>query len=165
MDQQLVIKLSAETKSPIGLVESPPVLYSNFKMLLRPNVFSDVATASEVEAHGYGVFEWAWEPTGLPHTLSVESKGLTKHADGIWRPTFAERNATAEEIAERTWLEETAVRADRDQLLLLSDYTQLPDCTLPRETILAFTAYRQELRNLPTQEGFPWNVNFPAPPN
>lgn len=164
MDQQLVIKLSEETRAPIGLVESPPLLYSNFKRLFPKETFSDKAVAVEVESFGYGVFEWSWAPTDLLYTRSSDDVGLTKHSDGIWRPTFVERAATEEEIAQRTKLKAESVRIDRDQLLRGTDYTQLPDCVFPSEVVSKFAVYRQSLRDIPKQEGFPWKVIYPTMP-
>jgi hypothetical protein len=164
MDQQLVIKFSEQTGSPIGLVESPPMLYTNFKMLFKQNVFSDTAKATEVEPHGYGVFEWAWKPTDTHYTKSIDDVGLTKHQDGIWRPTFVERNATAEELAERTENKKLEERYTRNDLLTQSDYTQLPDSGLSETKVMEYRVYRQALRDIPTQEGFPWVVEYPVLP-
>ena len=53
------------------------------------------------------------------------------------------------------------VRADRNKRLADCDWTQLPDAPVDRT---AWAAYRQELRNVPQQEGFPWNVIWPEQP-
>jgi hypothetical protein len=164
MDQQLVIKLSEQTGSPIGLVESPPMLYTNLKMLFKQNVFSDIATATEVEPIGYGVFEWAWAPAASHYTKSIDDVGLTKHQDGIWRPTFVERNATSKEIAERTKHKKLEERYKRDDLLAKCDYTQLFDSGLSETKVMEYKAYRQALRDITLQEGFPWDVEFPFAP-
>lgn len=50
------------------------------------------------------------------------------------------------------------VRKKRDRLLLESDWTQLVDAPVDRE---AWARYRQALRDLPQQEGFPGNVMWP----
>ena len=57
-------------------------------------------------------------------------------------------------------------RARRDLLLAGSDYTQLADITddhLPG-TKAEWATYRQELRDLPTQPGFPENIIWPTEP-
>jgi hypothetical protein len=54
-----------------------------------------------------------------------------------------------------------SVRDDRNKRLADCDWTQLPDAPVDR-TIWA--AYREELRNVPQQEGFPWNVIWPEQP-
>lgn len=54
------------------------------------------------------------------------------------------------------------VRAQRDKLLAASDWTQLPDVALSDKT--EWATYRQELRDVSQQEGFPFNVIWPQPP-
>ena len=53
-------------------------------------------------------------------------------------------------------------RAKRDALLAASDWTQLKD--VPVEVSEQWQEYRQALRDLPQQEGFPFQVVFPNKP-
>ena len=53
-------------------------------------------------------------------------------------------------------------RAERNRLLKDTDWTQLPD--VPELLKNVFAVYRQELRDLPESEGFPFNVVFPTIP-
>ena len=60
----------------------------------------------------------------------------------------------------------SARRVERDQRLRDSDYTQLADITdahLPG-TRAEWATYRQELRDVPAQAGFPETVTWPAQP-
>lgn len=54
------------------------------------------------------------------------------------------------------------VRAKRDVLLQQSDWTQLPDVTISNKA--AWATYREELRNISGQAGFPLNVTWPVAP-
>ena len=54
-----------------------------------------------------------------------------------------------------------AVRNDRNKRLADCDWTQLPDA--PVDTAV-WATYRQELRDLTAQEGFPWEVVWPEAP-
>lgn len=56
---------------------------------------------------------------------------------------------------------ENEVRSQRNQLLKDSDWTQVADAPIDK---LAWATYRQALRDLTSQEGFPFNVVFPNPP-
>jgi hypothetical protein len=58
--------------------------------------------------------------------------------------------------------QETDVRKQRDELLSACDWTQLPD--VPEETKAAWAAYRQALRDLPEQPGFPDIIDWPTLP-
>lgn len=62
-----------------------------------------------------------------------------------------------EVIAER-------VRQRRELLLLRTDFTQLPDVPISGAARAAFAAYRQALRDVPAQPGFPENVTWPVAP-
>jgi len=50
------------------------------------------------------------------------------------------------------------VRSNRNQILSSTDWTQLADAPGDKA---AWMAYRQALRDIPTQAGFPWNVEWP----
>lgn len=58
-------------------------------------------------------------------------------------------------------VKEQEVRAVRDQLLKESDWTQTLDAPLREEEKEAWRVYRQALRDVPAQEGFPENVIWP----
>lgn len=53
-------------------------------------------------------------------------------------------------------------RAERNRLLKATDWTQLPD--VPELIKNEFAFYRQQLRDLPTSDGFPFDVVFPTAP-
>ena len=66
------------------------------------------------------------------------------------------------EIAEYVEPAPTAdqVRAERDSKLAATDWMALSDNTLTAE----WAAYRQALRDIPEQPGFPHNVEWPVKP-
>ncbi|MFU0965706.1 tail fiber assembly protein [Kluyvera ascorbata] len=53
------------------------------------------------------------------------------------------------------------VRQQRDRLLAECDWRSLPDAPSNRDEWLA---YRQQLRDITQQPGFPDNIQFPIPP-
>ena len=59
----------------------------------------------------------------------------------------------------------TRVRADRDKRLTDTDWTQLIDSPFSNDTNGVWQAYRQALRDVPAQEGFPHDVIWPEAPN
>jgi len=54
------------------------------------------------------------------------------------------------------------VRSQRDALLTSTDWTQVPDAPVDSD---AYATYRQELRDIPQQTGFPTDVNWPLKPS
>ena len=53
------------------------------------------------------------------------------------------------------------IRAERDSKLAKTDWTQVIDAPVDQE---AWATYRQALRDLPSQEGFPNEVTWPTEP-
>lgn len=53
----------------------------------------------------------------------------------------------------------------REELLYKSDWTQIPNGPLTLAQQEAWATYRQELRDIPAQSGYPFNVIWPTPPN
>ncbi|MFU0967270.1 tail fiber assembly protein [Kluyvera ascorbata] len=53
------------------------------------------------------------------------------------------------------------VRQQRDRLLAECDWRSLPDAPGDRD---AWLQYRQQLRDITQQPGFPDNIHFPTPP-
>lgn len=59
---------------------------------------------------------------------------------------------------------EQAIRNERNLRLAYTDWTQLPDAPLTAEQKVAYAEYRQALRDVPEQEGFPDAIEWPEEP-
>jgi hypothetical protein len=69
---------------------------------------------------------------------------------------------TAEQIeADRLEQEANEARTQRDALLSQSDWTQVPDAPVDQT---AWAEYRQALRDVPQQAGFPTEITWPQIP-
>jgi hypothetical protein len=68
---------------------------------------------------------------------------------------------TEDDLESKVIAQGERVRTRRNQLLSACDYTQLPDNNDPKKS--EWAVYRQALRDLPQQAGFP-NVEFPKDP-
>ena len=71
---------------------------------------------------------------------------------------------TADEKAEMGRQAASAIRAERNTKLSECDWTQLNDTPLDNTAKVAWTTYRQDLRDIPSQSGFPHNVVWPVKP-
>lgn len=60
--------------------------------------------------------------------------------------------------------QEAVVKQKRDDFLYKSDWTQIPNNPLTPEQQQAWAVYRQELRDVTSQSGYPFNVIWPTPP-
>ena len=57
--------------------------------------------------------------------------------------------------------ESAIVREKRNSLLTASDWTQVADAPLTTEVKAIWATYRQALRDVTTQETFPYNIVWP----
>jgi hypothetical protein len=78
-----------------------------------------------------------------------------------WIYTVAVAYKTPEELQADADSEAAKVRAQRNEKLAGSDWTQLADAPVDS---LGWAVYRQELRDITQQNGFPWNVVWPNKP-
>lgn len=111
------------------------------------------------------------KPDAGPYQTVVRN-GVVKDAKGNWvtawevRDMFsddAEGTKAEKEAAYQAGLDAEAakaVRAERDRKLADTDWTALSDVTMSAE----MAAYRQALRDITAQEGFPHSVNWPVKP-
>ena len=93
----------------------------------------------------------------------VNGKWYTKYVLG---PIFADGETTAAEQeaaykAAKDAEQATSVRNSRTEKLKDSDWTQLADSTVDKA---AWATYRTALRDVPTQAGFPWTIDWPVAP-
>ena len=100
----------------------------------------------------------------------IEGKWYTNYILG---PVFTDRAAEGDQPAQTAAEQETAykamkdaeqaksVRASRTQLLKDCDWTQIADSTADKT---AWATYRQALRDITTQAGFPWTMTWPDAP-
>ena len=101
--------------------------------------------------------EYGWIPfTADPNDVEEHGRAIYTQikADGNIAP-YVPHIPTDEELA-------AFIRDERDALLIQTDWTQLPD--VPESTREAWADYRQALRDIPQQAGFPHEVVWPEPP-
>jgi hypothetical protein len=77
----------------------------------------------------------------------------------VWKWSISEMDDEAK--AAKDAAQATAVRADRDRRLADSDWTQVADAPVDKA---AWATYRQGLRDVPAQAGFPWDITWPVKP-
>ena len=76
--------------------------------------------------------------------------------------TVVVEQLSSEDLQSRTDALAASVRAERKSKLVASDWTQLADAVVEKS---AWASYRQLLRDLPQQEGFPGSVVWPTAPD
>jgi len=81
-----------------------------------------------------------------------------------WMVKWVISEASAEQKVIRTERQALEVRRIRNIKLMNTDYTQLSDFLGSEIKRLEWAEYRQNLRDIPQQDGFPWSVNYPIFP-
>jgi len=91
----------------------------------------------------------------------------TAFADGVeqvagkWYTKYSVADMDEEAIAALDAKQAESVREDRNKRLAETDWTQLTDAPADTE---AWATYRNNLRNVTEQSGFPWEVTWPNKP-
>lgn len=86
---------------------------------------------------------------------------MPENRDGTWYQVYDVITLDPAAFAEKKASEEAFMRSARNQKLAESDWTQVADAPVDKT---AWATYRQALREVPQQAGFPWNVVWPAKP-
>lgn len=154
------------------------MFWSEFRELLlsqNPAELITVLPQTEewINAHGADiVFEGPQATGGTVYQFSMR-QGVEQDANGRWftkyvlGPIFTdtpEATAAEQEAAYKAMkdAEQAArVRDQRTQKLKDCDWTQLADSPVDKAI---WATYRQALRDVPTQTGFPWTVVWPDAP-
>jgi len=141
-----------------GQVEAYPLSLTDIRLQM-PNVsLSATVSNEELEQFGYFFVTPAVSPAfdytkSLTRTVAIGSDGFVE----VWEETAASQDEIAERVANKA----AEVRAERDSLLAASDWTQLADAVVDKA---AWATYRQALRDIPSQAGFPYNVVWAVTP-
>ena len=127
----------------------------------------ETLTPEVMEAIGVDpVFEGPAATGGTVYQYSMR-QGVEQGADGKWYtkyvlgPNFADPVGEAAYKARIDAEMASNVRRDRNRKLSACDWTQLADNMADKA---AWATYRQALRDIPSQDGFPWNVTWPTEP-
>mgnify|MGYP000252750085 CR=1 FL=1 len=95
---------------------------------------------------------------GIAEYFEPNSDNHSKAVSGAFGPIAEYSPRPEPDILENAKRE---VRAERDNLLRQSDWTQVADAPVDQA---AWATYRQALRDVPQQDGFPEDIAWPAPP-
>lgn len=82
-----------------------------------------------------------------------------------WETVWVVEDATQEEINERVLAETEKVRKERNALIAETDWIVTKNLELNQNVPGKWEVYRQDLRDIPSQAGFPHNVTWPVKPS
>lgn len=87
------------------------------------------------------------------------------HIEDGWVYTVQVAPKSEEELVADASSKAAEARAQRNRLLVGCDWTQLDDADLDNETKMKWRTYRQALRDISQQPGFPTTIEWPHDPN
>jgi hypothetical protein len=122
----------------------------------NPNTSFPSVISSETLA-SFDVYEVTSTQAPSFDTKTRQVSQWVEKIDGTWVQTWSVNKLPKEKAADN-------VRAERNRLLADCDWTQLADSPLDNDQKLAWQLYRETLRMIPQQAGFPWDVNWPPAP-
>jgi len=121
--------------------------------------FPKVIAAATLASYGVYSFVFADAPSYNVSTEVITLSETATDVGGQWTYVWTVRDKTSAELTADAAYAATSVRNVRDGLLAETDYLALADSTLSS----AMATYRQALRDVPTQSGFP-TVTWPTKP-
>lgn len=112
-----------------------------------------IVVRNGVEQDASGNWVWAWTENDMFQEYTETDE------DGVETTVTVQAQIDAKVAKDNAALEATE-RATRDELLKATDHYGLSDVTMSE----AMTTYRQALRDVPQQEGFPGTITWPTKP-
>ena len=144
-----------------GVPDGYPISETNFRLLFPDTSFPSHFTADLVEPLGYGIYEISDHPESPGrYEKNIEVKPI-RCEHGIWKQTWGVIPMSDAEKEAIDAAKAKEIRSERDWKLAACDWTQVADAPVNKA---AWATYRQALRNMPEQEGFPWSVEWPRRP-
>lgn len=135
-----------------ALIENGEVTRVNITLPTAIGNTSIPAGATDLEAFGLYVIQGN-EPVYDPVRQRLAGPQYVFDGAQVNRVFTVEQIPDAEKAGQ--------VRAERNAKLAASDWTQVADAPVDKA---AWATYRQALRDISTQTGFPWEVTWPTEP-
>lgn len=126
-----------------------------------PNVsFPAIPTAEILQAFGYNFYEDVSQPA-LNYDEKAINNGIVLD-NGIYKTSWTKVKKEGDELQAVIDGIASTIKSQRNDKLKSSDWTQAKD--IPESISTPWATYRQALRDLPLQEGFPLTVVWPVEP-
>lgn len=114
----------------------------------------------DYSAWGYDVVFESPLPATTRYQTAVR-RGAIQAADGKWYANYAIQDLSDVACVAIDAQQVANVRSTRNARLAACDWTQVADSPVDKA---AWATYRQELRDITSQPGFPWEITWPVAP-
>ena len=123
--------------------------------------FPDDVSRASAESAGYICMESDTEPeffTRWVHTTPESPDNVGDKSTGIGSIAIVLTDAEYDTVLA------TSARQKRDRLIAATDYLVTPDYPIESDRLAKVKIYRQALRDIPEQSGFPRSITWPDKP-
>ena len=138
----------------VKLLDGKPVCYGGI-------TFPDDVSRASAESAGYICMESDTEPefyTRWVHTPADSPDNVGDKSDGIGSIAIILTDAEYDTVLA------ASARQKRDRLIAVTDYLVTPDYPIEPDRLAKVKIYRQALRDIPEQSGFPRTIAWPEKP-
>jgi hypothetical protein len=100
-------------------------------------------------------------PQASPTRYQTAFRDGVQEIDGQWFTKYSVADLDDEAKTAKNTEQAKSVRTSRDEKLKETDWTQVADALVDKTV---WATYRQALRDLPKETGFPWDMTWPEQP-
>ena len=146
----------------VRIRETGEVMYeSEFRAYQKANGGPSWETTTTEVLEALGVDVVLEGPQAQPTRYQVAFANGVEQIDGKWYTKYSVAEMDAEAITAKDAEQAKAMREQRGEKLKDSDWTQVADAPVDKAV---WATYRQALRDITAQSGFPWSVTWPDAP-
>ena len=145
----------------IRIRETGQVMFDGEFRSMHPETSFPVPLTAEILAD-FGADVVLEGPQAQPTRYQVAYRDGVEQIDGQWFTKYSVADIDDDAKAAKDAEQAKAVRSDRNQRLKDSDWSQGKD--IADAVSQPWAVYRQALRDVPAQAGFPWDVTWPDAP-
>jgi hypothetical protein len=140
--------------------QSGQVMYeAEFRQLYPNTSFPQQISADTLNDFGADVVLEG--PQASPTRYQTAYRDGVEQIDGKWYTKYSVADMDDEAKTAKDTEQAKSVRTTRDEKLKDSDWTQVADAPIDKAV---WATYRQALRDVTAQSGFPWEVTWPTQP-
>lgn len=143
----------------IRIRESGQVMYESEFRALFPNTSLPLLTEAVLNELGADVILEGAQ--AQPTRYQIGFRDGVEQVDGKWFTKYSVSDLDADGIAAKDAEQAKSVREQRNRLIAECDWTQVADSPVDKAE---WATYRQALRDLTLQAGFPFDVTYPTKP-
>ena len=144
-----------------GVITAYPIGQADIRRRFPETSFPKPLEGVDLSNYGVVTVVATEQPAINTETQRIE-EGTPVLADGVWKQTWNVIDFSAAELQEIADQKAGSARSERNQKLKNTDWTQLADSPISSAD---WAVYRQALRDLPSQAGFPDSITWPTEPS